>query len=554
MSFTRKDRFATGTDIARLRGLMNGKSGRLSAPVATAVCCLLFLAFGFHFGAIQNVWIDESTQLSGATLPLGRLIAWLSGTREASFGVPADRMPPISYLIDAACYRTVCTAPVAWRMLHLLIAAGGLAAATWAVARRYGGTAGLVAGLFLALSPKLTEMGVEIRAYPIFFAITCLQIAMLLRLVDAERLRARSIGLFLLLGVASAYTHFFGLVSSMALFTGLFAARATTIREAIAIAAAAVVLVVLCLGLAPFVMTASAISRDVVQTDRSGHGLALYVLRLVGHPANVVPQIGAAFFFVPLAGLIVVAAIRIVRGFGASGLDYRRDALVALAVTLASGIAVTLLAAFVVKGFNPLKPSYSLWVLPVLAALLGALWAQGAEGRLDRITQGLAILMLLGAATGELFLMRHPGWFVHGPSSAIRAAVGDDPADTAVVYQGEWAYGFFPIYYYYHAGLDQWLVTPDGQLQKIGLGGDPAAADPAPLAAKRRIVLARITLRDYHDLRVLRAGGPERAGKDAASLTLPAHQPAFDHLAATARTTEPGLYSADIVTLERTAR
>jgi len=258
-------------------------------------------------------------------------------------------------------------------------------------------------------------------------------------------------------------------------------------------------------------------------------------------------------FLLPLAGLAAIGAVRIARGFGEQGIAYRRDPAVALAAALVSGITVTLLAFFVAKGFNPLKPTYSLWVLPVLAALLGAVCAPG-QGRLGQAARGLAILMLIGAAAGQLLLMRHPGWFVHGPSSAIRAAVGDEPADTAIVYAGEWGYGYFPTYYYYHAGLDQWRIAADGQLQKIGLGGDPAAADPAQLATKRRIILVRITLRDYHDLRALRARGPDETGRDAASLSLPANQPAFDHLAATARSTEPGLYWADIVTLERTSR
>jgi hypothetical protein len=532
---------------------MNGKSGPHPAWVVTIGCCLLFLALGAQFAFTQNLWIDESTQLSGATLGVGRLIAWLAGAREPSFGVPPDRMPPISYLIDAACYRTVCTAPVAWRLLHLLFAASGVAVATFAVVRRYGAVSGLVTGLLLALSPKLTELGVEIRAYPIFFAITCVQIAMLFRLVEAERLTPRALSLFLLLGLASAYTHFFGLVSSMAFFTGLFAARAASVREALWIAGSAVVLGVLCLGLAPFVMTASAISK-VENVDSGGaHAIALYFVRLVGHPANVLSTIGAALLLLPLAALLLVGLIRIGRGFSRDGLAYRRDILVALAVTLASGIAVTLLASFVVKGFNPLKPTYSFWVLPVLATFLGAVCAPraGDASRLTPIARGLAALMLLGAASGEAVMARHGGWFVHGPSSAIHAVVGDQPADTAVVYEGAWGYGFFPTYYYYHQALDQWLLTPDGQLEKIGVGGDPQAADGANLAAKRRIVLVRITLRDYHDLRALQARGPDRAG---AVTALPADQPVFNHLSATTRITEPGLYWADIATYERTMR
>jgi len=533
---------------------MNGTRGRTPALI-TLGCCLLFLACAVHFAMAQNLWIDESTQLSGATLPIGRLFAWLTGMREPSFGVPADRMPPISYLIDAACYRSFCVAPFGYRLLHLAFATAGLATAIWTVARRYGAIAGLVTGLMLALSPKLTELGVEVRAYPIFFAITCAQIAMLFRMIEARRLTPGAIGLFLLLGLASAYTHFFGLVSSMALFTGLFVARATTMREAAWIASGAILLALLCAGLAPFIMTASAMS-GVENVGSGGQAIVAYFLRLVGHAANVVSPIGMVLFLLPLAGLAVTGAIRIARGFGDEGIAHRHDPAVALAVALVSGIGVTLLASFVAKGFNPLKPTYSLWVLPVLATFLGAICAPrgGKAGWTTRIARGLALLMLPGAASGEAMIVRHAGWFVHGPSSAIRAAVGDSPADTAVVYEGDWGYGFFPTYYYYHQALDQWRIAPDGELQKIGLGGDPAAADPAALAAKRRIILVRITLRDYHDLRALRAGGPGQAGAEAATLMPPADQPAFTHLTATARTTQPGLYWADIASFERTLR
>jgi len=534
---------------------MNGTSRRNPALVVTLGCCLLFFVCAVHFALAQNLWIDESTQLSGATLPLGRLFAWLTGTREPSFGVPPDRMPPISYLIDAACYRTVCAAPFGYRLLHLAFATAGLGAATWTVVRRYGAFAGLVTGLVLALSPKLTELGVEVRAYPIFFAITCAQIALLFRMIEAKRLTPGALGLFLLLGLLSAYTHFFGLVSSMALFTGLFVARATTVREAAGIAGAAVVLVVLCAGLAPFIMTASAVS-GVENIGSGSQAIMAYFLRLLGHPANVVSPIAAALFLLPLAAMVAIGAVRIAIGFGGAGIAFRRNPAVALAVALASGIGVTLLASFVAKGFNPLKPTYSLWVLPVLATFLGAICAPRGDGAgwTTRIARGLALLMLLGAASGEAMFVRHPGWFAHGPSSAIRTAVGDSPADTAVVYEGDWGYGFFPTFYYYHTGLDQWLIAPDGQLQKIGLGGDPVAADPSALAAKRRIVLVRIILRDYHDLRVLRASGPDRIAGDAPALALPAGQPGFDRLSVTMRTTEPGLYWADIITYERTLR
>ncbi|MFW2831367.1 hypothetical protein [Sphingomonas sp. ID0503] len=473
------------------------------APVGTTILAglfvLLFLGTGFHFAGVQQIWIDESTQLSGSRAPIGFIFKWLAGGAPGAFGVPDDRMPPISYLIDAACWRTVCATPYGLRILHLLIVAAGLAALLLGAARRHGVIAVLAAGVVLAGSSALTEASVEIRAYPIFFALTCLQIVALFRAFDRDRLDAGALVPLVVLGLIAAYTHFFGLVSSMAFFAGLFIAKVRSGREAMAVIAAAAAVVIPSAGLVPFITGAQSIS-GVEAAGLNMATVTAFALRLVGHAvAGVVPWTGGLL----LVAFCVLAAV----GVGCAALrglsGTRQSPLVALVVALAAGLFVTFAAAFVVKGFNPLKPSYNLWMLPVLAmiAAVGAAELFGRRGAGRIVAIGLVAMLTVGATLTQGFFLAHARWFTHGPSSLIAAAIGPDPRGTAVVYRGEWGWGYYPLRYLYAGHADQWLVTDAGTLQRItaeAVGRDmPANA----LDGYKRVLLVDIRKASYPKLR-----------------------------------------------------
>ena len=95
--------------------------------IGPAALTLLFLLLGIHFARAQNLWIDESTQLSGSRLPLATMVGWLTG-HGPGLGVPPDRMPPISYLVDALVWTSGCSTDLCFRLVHLAAAAAGLIA------------------------------------------------------------------------------------------------------------------------------------------------------------------------------------------------------------------------------------------------------------------------------------------------------------------------------------------------------------------------------------------------------------------------------------------
>lgn len=463
----------------------------------------LFVVGGVVFARAQNVWVDETTQLSGISLPLGRMIAWLTGAREPALGVPPDRMPPISYIVDAAFWRLWGDNLFAFRMLHLAIAVAGLAVLLDAVRFRIGVAAMVVAGLLLTLLPKLTDQVVEIRSYTMLFALSCGQVAMVLRRRD--KAGWSWIVAFAALGLISSYTHFFGVVATSAFFVALFVASESR-AAALRIIAVYAALLLLWAGLIPFVTGAASASAALDRADMSLGGVVTYLLKLIGHSANLLTWQGAALLF---GGALLLAAMTLA-GLAwqarREGDAVRRDPVVILVVALIAGLGATLAAGLVVIGFNPTKPSYSVWMIPVIATVIGAAFAKPLPGRIAAGARVLAAaIMLIGAAWGQWDFLSRADWFAHGPEVALSRAVTSAGPRTAVVYIGPaWAFGYYPQYWRRRDALDQWLLADDGQgVHRIARGGDPSG--PAqPLATLDRydaIVVARIDLSSYRDFR-----------------------------------------------------
>lgn len=510
-----------------------------------ALAAVTLLVVGGYFATVQNVWIDESTQLLGSRLPLPRLFGWLAGAFEP-LGVPGDRMPPASYLIDWACGRTVCTGETGFRLLHLAAAAAGVAVVGWLAARRYGIVAGAVAGLLLALLPQTILVGVEIRAYPFFFALTAVQLLLLHWLFDTPEIAPGRLAAFTLVGLIAVYTHFFGLVSSSALFGGLLLARARSRRTAASILVAWAILLVGAIGLAPFVGGARTISKaqEVVPVDSGA--IAFYLSHIVGSaPMLLMPAI-AILFFAGFAALLLAAAIRIGREMPRGWLRRPLPAGAAVVIAAAAGTIVTILAAFPIHGFNPMKPSYSIWLLPLLALLAGIGAARG------RVAAGIAVVTLLALLPIDAGFLVHAGMFVHGPERAIAARIGADPRDTAILYtRPDWAYAYFPLVYRYGDRLAQYAVDGQGRARPIGAGGNPDLP-PVPavmLMRYRHLLLAGVTPRTGGDLRRAIAGTIDPAFASTPSAAGLAIDPA--RWRETDAIVQPGLYWLQLTRLEK---
>jgi len=485
-------------------------------PVALAAAVLVLL-FGGYFATLQNIWIDESTQLLGSALPLGRMIHWLTGHYEP-LGVPADRMPPGSYLIDWACAHSVCARPIHFRILHLAAFAAGTFLLSWTAGRRFGVTAGLVTGLFLALLPQVGLVGAEVRAYPFFFLLTAVQLALLARIFDRHDLDWSGLLTFAAVGLVTTYTHFFGLISTSALFLGLFVAQVRSRQCILIVGGSWAVFLLLSLGLAPFIGGARAIS-DVQQVPHTGlTAVATYLARILGSAPMLLVPVFAGLFFACLGSLLVATAVRYGRRALRSPALAPMDMPAALLIALLSGLVVTIAAAFAVHGFDPMKPSYSIWMVPVLALLVGVAASE------SRALAGFAAVMLLALLVVQATFLRHAGMFVHGPERAIDAAIGPDPQGVAVIYdRAEWAYGYYPLVYRHGAKLDQYRVDQDGQLHQIGWDGDPdtPTVPSSALGRYHRLIFATITTQTGGDLRRSLAGRVFPGLSEPAAVAMP---------------------------------
>ena len=473
----------------------------VAIPMAT-----LALAVGI-FAPAQSVWVDESTQLSGSGLGWITLLKWLAGAEIVPLGVPPDRMPPLSYVLDASGWRLWGTNVLAFRLFHATLAAGGMIVLILAVARRWGARQAAVAGLILVLAPKIVTIAVEIRAYPVFLAISCLQTAMIVRGDVAER--TGRIGLFLALAVASAYTHFFGIVSASAFFVAI-ACSASDHRALGRVAGAYALLIVLCLGLVPFVTGARAVSDQASGSVLSLSSLVSFPGQLIGNSELLVWPVMALVYLGSFAASLAILALDLTMQSRRDGLALRRDPRVTLALALVAGIAACLTAALVLKGFNPLNPRYGIWTFPPLAVLaaVSLVPSQDNGAKLSAAVR-MAVLALLavGAIWSHLFLLRHPALFAHGPNQDLERVIAGAEGPIAVVHVGPaWGWGYFPLRWRHGEALPQWLLDPSGQqIVRIGSGGNISgkAAPVATLRRYRTVVYASIESNDYRGLRTL---------------------------------------------------
>lgn len=492
---------------------------------------LLFVVGVAIFAGVQSVWIDETTQLSGASLSVPQVIRWLAGQAHHDFGVPPDRMPPLSYIVDMVGWHLWGSNPLAFRLYHALIAALGCAVLMIAVGRRFGSLAMLVTGLILALSPKVVATAVEIRAYPLFFAISCVQVAMLIEGGIAKTWR-RS-GQFLILSIAACYTHFFGLVSGSAFFvaTILSARDKDELQRAIL---CFVALLASAAGLGPFVLGARAISNTSVAIAPDSGSVASFPLKLLGGPEFMVRPAVAVLYFAGMGCAFLAAFHALVRRARGEGLMARTDARFRLIAALAAGIGATVAASFVIKGFNPLGPRYGIWTLPAFAALAGAGLGKtlGEAGRVAGLARATGLACLgLGATGGYVMFLAHAAFFTHGPNRSIEQVLTRAEGPVAVLHVGPgWSWGYFPLRWRHGEQFPQWLLAEDGtSVVRIGSGGD-VTGQRRPLSSLqvyRSLVVNRIELADYRELRTFLDASRLADRTRAALAALPQRLPGY---------------------------
>lgn len=445
------------------------------AVTAGAAVLALFAACAAVFGAHQAIWIDETTQLSGLALPFGTQLAWLTGRVDPGLGVPADRMPPLSYWLGGLWAGAFGLSETALRLFGI-VSMLAAAPAIWLAARRIGGVAGALCALGVVyLSSGLVVQAVEIRAYPLFFAFSAWAVlAFVLVLQDTGGRRRGPLAALTVTLLLASYTHFFGVVLAGLLWLTLLAVVVAQRRPLGPALAAALVYGVATAGLLPFILSALQMSGGGAPSAAAALPLKavladtarLAVRLVVGSPSFVHPAlIGTSLLAV---GGLVVLALATLRQ---PALDTPPRVWPWLLVPVALAFVLLPLLKLRIASFDVLAPHYNLWLVPLVALVLSA--ALSAPSRAMRgAAAALTGLLFVSSLGAMAVLLRHPQVFTHGPGEWVAGEVSV-PERTLVVHDatGLWGAAYFPLHYLTGGRVTQVLQAADGGRQLIGPRG-----------------------------------------------------------------------------------
>jgi hypothetical protein len=484
---------------------MQHKSFDRNLMFHASVLTALIFAFLFElyaFAQVQDIWLDESTQLSGITLKPWEILRWLAGVDLDRFGVPGDRMPPVSHLLDWLWLHLSGPSELGFRLFHSAFVIGGvtgLAIFTW---HKVGPSAATVSLAFLVLSPKLIQTGVEIRAYPIFFAVTCAQVIMFVQLVaNPKKVSLKLLAAFALICVTATYTHFYGLISSCAFFFALGIAFIRSFTVFIALIAAFVIVIIGSSGILFFV--SSAIMYSATENVNETGRYSVYLLKLFGDSANMVSVSAALLFFAGTLALFIAGMITAfvrVRNGNLRSFDW-------LFAVVIAAVFATIMASLFIKTFDVLKASYSGWLFAPLSVIIG-IGATSSTGFYlwDRAGRILAVgTMLIGGGLSTYLFLVHASMFVHGPERFVGALYNGIAGPKAIVYEtgSAWEFSYYPLVFSHKGEIVQYHGPENG----VGLISENRVTQPsareveAKVAPYRFLLLVNIHLRTYRDLR-----------------------------------------------------
>ena len=467
--------------------------------VAAALVLALFAAAAIAFARHQAIWIDETTQLFGLTLPFGQQLDWLSGAVQIASGVPPDRAAPMSYWLGGIWAALFGLGEMQMRLFGILCMLAG-APAIWMAGLRLAGPAGALFALAaIYLAPGMIVQAGEIRSYPLFFAFSAWATWAFVEVLHRRPVSPRHLALLALFLTLANYTHFFGLVLSGFLGVVLIAAFVLTRRSVVPVLLAALVALVASAGVVPFVMGALAVTGEgaVVTTTpvEALRDTARLVFRLALH--------GSALVWLPVAGLALLAlAALALRALLCQIRTQQRFGLALLAVLGLAPLVLPLLK-LRIAGLDVLAPHYNLWMVPVAMLFLAGAFRRGPS---PWATVPALVLIATQLAGGAL-LLRHAPLYTHGPGEWLAGLI-DSPEKTLVIHasDGPWAQAYFPVQALQQGLVFQMLQDPQGEgrhitptgFRRLPNGFDPSAFD--------RILMVRTRTMSSMDIAALLNG------------------------------------------------
>lgn len=426
---------------------------------------VLWLAISFRFATRQELWMDETTQLSGLSLGPIEVVRWLLGEHVDRFGgIPGDRMPPVSYWLGWLWARLFGLSEMSLRILGLLLGGGALLFVYGAAKQLGGKAAAVVAGLTFALSPNVIVASVEVRAYPLLLLCSASACWFACHIICGSSNARSWTGMVLSLIVAS-YTHFFGVVLAGSLFTAIAwrVARLRAPGSLVAPIASALALALASIGLLPFVKGAARLEAQAnteLATSSVGLPARLEVPRaafrlvyriLNGHPAL---SVYLPLMIAGLTGTLVCLGIAVWCDRQA------RSMARTLASVVLVGLVVVLTCKIFVSRFDALSATYNLWMVPFVSVVAATSLA-GISGGGRWAAWSAAALMLCANAGATAVLLGHASVFAHTPGDRLNARLlaAGQVSDTVVIHDGEgpWHHAYCPLQFAYGRRLRQYV-------------------------------------------------------------------------------------------------
>jgi hypothetical protein len=431
--------------------------------VALVGLTALFGLVAINFATRQSVWTDEATQLSGLTLAFADQLRWLAGYLPHAFDVPLDRTPPLSYWLGSVWIRVFGNGVLTLRCLSVSLSVASILV-LYTVARQYlDRRSAFICAALLALSPNFVVEAAEIRAYAAFIFFSTLLVCCYLRLLAARPgPSSRDLWAFALAATLCSYTHFFGIVISAGAFLCLFASYffAGSWAGGFGVVRQAkwplLFYLISIVALIPFIFSAVNISGggDVSATvaalpfSTRIHDLVKLIYRFFSHQSMLgIRGLSVAALLAGVA-LIISAVI--------PGSDQRAKQLLLFLIV---NLTLTALVGLATHAFNAFTPSYSVWVLPVIALLSAT--ALTHANRCIRTASIVCISVIVAAdCYAAMRLARAGEIYAHTRSTVIKTAIDRaGPGNVIVLYVDDAPSIYFALTYYYGNGLRQYVAA-----------------------------------------------------------------------------------------------
>jgi Dolichyl-phosphate-mannose-protein mannosyltransferase len=431
-----------------------------------ALGCTFILAaslfLSLRFMGIQVIHMDETTQLSGASLPPFEMLRWLAGENPGRFGVPSDRMPPLYYLLQQAWAVIFGTSITAYRALSLASAFSGLLLFASIVRRISPGIWGMAVLAILALSMNYIQYSVVIRPYPLFFALGCACCYALMRYCEVRDTKHETRWLIAVtaIGIVATYTHFYGVIMFCATQAALALLALWERRSIWPHVIAVVISAVIVSALYPLFFASLGVKTTIPHANVSEFPKLLY--RMVASRAAAVYAPVQAGLLAGIASAILLSFSQLLRRMLKSPRrldDISGFRLVAFVVAGLS-LAVSLAAAAIINGFNVLEPHYHVWLFPFVYVLLLFPNAHLSKQAAQLQATGIA-LALVATLTSTYIFYRNMSVFASGPAGAMQAVINKLPEGTPVIYdntqENSWYFSTYPIHFVHQGRVRQYL-------------------------------------------------------------------------------------------------